>query len=64
MHDNQQPQTWRDTQLKEFEDSFAEGVTEAETEEGESVEAVFEPLIAKYLAIAQELSAARRTPLT
>lgn len=52
LRDSVELQAWREARLKAFEDSFAEGVAEEAISEGESVEDVFLPLIAKYQALA------------
>ncbi len=52
LRDSEELRSWREAKLKAFEDSFADGIAEAASEEGESVEDVFLPLIAKYQALA------------
>ena len=52
LRDSVELQAWREARLKAFEDSFAEGVAEEAISEGESVEDVFLPLIAKCQALA------------
>ncbi|ANH69985.1 hypothetical protein [Mitsuaria sp. 7] len=52
LRDSEELRAWRAAQLKELDDSITRGKAQAAAGEGESVEAVFGPLIAKYRAMA------------
>ncbi|WP_423595794.1 type II toxin-antitoxin system ParD family antitoxin [Roseateles sp. MS654] len=50
LRESEELRAWRDAQLTEFEDSFTESVEEAANGQGQGVEEVLLPLIAKYNA--------------